>query len=238
MITVILIALCFSLGFFVESIIGFGGSLIAYALLGFFIDVKTMVIAGLYIATCSSAYIVYMDFVSFNKKIFFKALPLCLLGTVIGASIFTRLNVHILSLSLGLLLIFLAIKIIFFDKIMLPNFIKNKIILIGGISHGAFGIGGPFLVNALQRDFANKSELRSTMAIFFITFNLVRFVQFGVLDEIDVTFFARIWWVMIPVAIGIYLGFKIHVKTNYDLIKKMIGLITLLGGIKFFTASF
>ena len=66
----LLIATSFSLGFFVESIVGFGGGLIAYAILGFFIDLKIMILAGLYIGTISSTYIAYTDFKSFDKKIF------------------------------------------------------------------------------------------------------------------------------------------------------------------------
>lgn len=229
----VLIAVFFAFGFFIESIVGFGGGLIAYSLLGFFIDVKPMVMAGLYIGTCSSAYIAYTDFKSFNKEIFLKSLPFCFVGTIIGVLIFSKLDSKVLSVILGSLLIFLSFKIIFFDKIVLPKIIKNKLLVIGGISHGAFGIGGPFFVNALQKDFATKSELRTTMAVFFVTFNIIRFVQLSVSNQIDLDFFAEIWWVIIPIFIGIYFGFKIHVKTNYELIKKVIGLITLLGGVKF-----
>ena len=70
----ILITIFFCLGFFIESIIGFGGGLIAYAILGFFMDIKQMILSGLYIGTCSSAYIIVTDHKSFSKKIFFKNL--------------------------------------------------------------------------------------------------------------------------------------------------------------------
>ena len=72
----ILIAISFSAGFFFESIIGFGGGIIAYAILGFFIDLKEMVIAGLYVGTLASAYIAASDFKQFDKKIFISLIPL------------------------------------------------------------------------------------------------------------------------------------------------------------------
>lgn len=238
MLIAILIATFFSFGFFIESIVGFGGSLIAYSLLGFFIDIKQMVIAGLYIGTCSSAYIAYTDFKSFNKEILIKTIPYCLTGTIIGAFIFSTYDSRILSFIFGLLLIFLAAKIIFFDKIILPKFFKNKLLLIGGISQGAFGIGGPFVINALQKDFKNKSELRTTMAMFFVCFNIPRIIQLFIQGQIKPDFMSNIWWVIIPIFIAIQFGYKAHLKINDQLLKRMIAFLTLLGGMKFLVQFF
>ena len=230
----ILIATSFSLGFFVESIIGTGGGLIGYAILGFFMDIKEMIVAALYIGTCSSSYIAYSDHKAFNKKIFLSAIPFCLVGTIIGVLIFSKVDAQILSLILGILLILIAIKSIFFNHLILPKFLKNKLLLIGGISHGAFGIGGPFVVNALQRDFKNKSELRTTMAIYFMTFNFVRIIQLSLQGEIRWEFISQIWWVMIPIFIAIKLGHKVHLKISEEFLRKSILVITFCAGIKFF----
>lgn len=234
----LLIATSFSLGFFVESIIGFGGGLIAYSILGFFLDLKEMIIAGLYIGTISSAYIAYTDFKSCDKKLFLPLLPLCLLGTVIGVFIFSKFPSDILSMIFGVLLILLAIKTIFFDKFSFPKIFKTKLLLIGGISQGAFGIGGPFLVNALKSDFKNKSSLRTTMAMFFVTFNLVRFFQLSLQHEIKPEFFMEIWWTVIPVFVAIKLGYRAHLKISEEFFKKLIGLMTIFAGLKFLSKMF
>ncbi len=233
MLTSILIATFFSIGFFVESIIGFGGGLIAYSFLGFFIDIKKAVLAGLYIGTCSSTYIAYTDFKSFNKKILLKSAPICLFGTIIGVTIFSKFSSDLLSIIFGLLLIFLAAKLIFFDQIAIPKILKKKLLFIGGISQGAFGIGGPFFVNGLKEDFKNKSELRSTMAVFFVIFNLVRIFQLFLNNQIKAIHLNEIWWVIIPIFVAIKLGHKVHIKADETIIKKMIALITVLGGVKF-----
>lgn len=236
--TAILIALFFSIGFFVESIVGLGGTLIAYALLSFFIDIKEMIIAALYIATCSSIYIIYTDAKSFSKTIFLKSLPMCIIGTICGALIFSKFDSRTLSLILGLLLIFLATQTFFFNKITLPKIFKNKLLFIGGASHGAFGIGGPFIVNALYKDFNNKSQLRTTLAIFFVAFNLERILQLSLQGQINFDFIKEIWWVMLPVGFAIYLGYKAHLIANEQLLKKAIAILTFFGGIKFLTQFF
>jgi len=231
----LLIATSFSIGFFVESILGFGGGLIAYSILGFFIDLKEMIMAGLYIGTLSSAHIFFSDKKSFDKKIFKSILPLCLIGTIIGVIFFTKLSEEILCLFFGILLILLAIKIMFFDKYTFPKIFKNKLIFIGGISHGSFGIGGPFWVNALKNQFKNKSELRSTMAITFVFFNLIRIIQLFLQDSLNLAFFVNIWWTVIPVFIAIKLGHLIHLKISEDLFKKSIAIMTIFAAIKFIT---
>lgn len=229
----ILIAISFSFGFFVESIIGFGGGLIAYSILGFVMDLKDMIMAGLYIGTCSSAYIAYTDLKSFDKKIFKSLIPISLAGTIIGVFIFSKFSSEILSLGFGLLLILLAAKTMFFDHVVLPKIFKNKLLLIGGISQGAFGVGGPFVVNALKKDFKNKSALRTTMAVFFMIFNFVRITQLALQNQIRPEFFASIWWVIIPIFITIKLGHLVHLKISEEFFIKLVAIMTCLAGIKF-----
>lgn len=209
-----LIAISFSLGFFVQSIIGFGGALIAYSILGFFLEFKEMILSGLYIGTLASAKIIYTDHKSFDKNIFKSAIPLCLVGTIIGAFLFSKLSGDFLALIFGFLLIALAIKILFFEKYVFPKIFKSKLILIGGTAQGAFGTGGPFWVNALQKDFKNKSNLRTTLAVFFVSFNLIRVLQYSLQGQLKLDFFANIWWTIIPVFVTIRLGHLVHLKIS------------------------
>lgn len=232
---ILLIATSFSLGFFIESIIGFGGALIAYSILGFFMDLKGMVIAGLYIGTLASLYIFYTDYKSFDKTIFLKTAPLAILGTIIGVFIFSKLSPQVLSLGFAIILITLSSKIFFFDNINLPNFLKKKLILIGGIAQGAFGTGGPFFANALKENFQNKSALRTTMAAFFVSFNIIRFIQLSLQQELKIDFLLSIWWTIIPVFVAIKLGHFVHLKISESFFKKLIAIITFLSGIKFLT---
>lgn len=229
----ILIAISFSLGFFVESIVGFGGSLIAYAIAGLFIDIKQLILIALYIATCSSIYILTTDHKSFAKKIFLQSLPICLLGTMIGVLIFTRVSSGIILISFGALSMILSAKVLFFDNVKFPKFLCTLLLLLGGISQGLFGIGGPFLANALKDEFRNKSEMRTTMATFFITLNFIRFFQLSIADQIQYGLFSQIWWVIAPVFVAIYFGFQAHLKISEVFFKKMVGTMTFFAGIVF-----
>lgn len=234
----ILIAISFSIGFFIESIVGFGGGLIAYSILVFFIDVKEMVIGGLYIGTLASSYIIITDHKSFDSKTFKSIFPICLIATICGVFIFSEFSSKNLSFGLGLILIIISIKTFFFDRVTLPKIFKNKLLFLGGISQGAFGIGGPFVVNAVRKEFKNKSALRTTMAVFFASFNLIRFPQLVLQNQIKAETILNIWWTIIPVFIAIKLGHLIHLKISEELVKKSIALITVLSGIKFISEYF
>lgn len=227
----LLIALFFSIGFFVESIVGFGGGLIAYSFLGFFMDIKQMVLVGLYIGTCASLYILITDHKSFSKKIFFQSMPICFLGTMIGTLIFSKIDSKTMLILFGALAIILSAKVIFFDKIKFPALLKNTLLLAGGLSTGLLGLGGPFIVNALKDSFKGKSELRTTMASIFVAMNIVRTIQLSIQGEINLELFKDTWWTLIPVLIAIYFGYKAHLKISETFFKKMIGAITLFSGI-------
>ncbi len=234
----ILIAICFSLGFFVESIVGFGGALIAYSILGFFLDFKEMILSGFYVGTISSAYILCTDHKSLDKKTFKSAIPLSIVGTILGTFLFSTLSPKILSLIFGILLTALAIKIMFFDSFLFPKIFKQKLIFIGGIAQGAFGIAGPFWANALKNDFQNKSAFRSTLAALFVTFNLIRFLQLLLDGELNLNLFINIFWTVIPVFFAIKLGHIAHLKISENFFKKGIAVMTILAGLKFLSKAF
>ena len=197
-----------------------------------------MILSGLYIGTCASAYIFYTDRQSFDKKIFKSLVPLCIIGTIIGAFLFAKFSSEILSFAFGILLILLAIKIMFFDNFIFPKIFQKKLIFIGGISQGAFGNGGPFWVNALKNNFKNKSGLRTTMAASFVAFNLIRVIQLSLQGQLKLEFFTAIWWTIIPVFVAIKLGHLIHIKISENLFKKGIALMTIFAGLKFLSKVF
>jgi hypothetical protein len=229
----LIISLFFSIGFFFESIFGFGGGLIAYSFLSFFFSIKDMTMAGLYIGTLSSLYIAYGSRKYFEIKIFSKLIPVALLGSVIGVYIFIHFSSKILSTFFGLILFFLAIKMIFFDKYKFSKSLKNLFLFIGAISQGAFGIGGPFVVSAIRDEFKSKSSLRATMAVYFVFCNILRISQMFFANKLEIEFFAQISWTIIPVFVAIFFGYHVHLKIKDEIFKRGVVIIILLASIKF-----
>ena len=231
--TPLIISLFFSIGFFFESIFGFGGGLIAYSFLSFFFEIKEMTMAGLYIGTFASLYIAFGSRKHFEIKIFTKLIPIALLGSIIGVYIFIYFSSKILSTFFGIILFFLAIKMIFFDKYKFSKSLRSVFLFIGSISQGAFGIGGPFVVSAIRDEFKTKSSLRATMAIYFLFCNVLRISQMLFANKLEIAFFAKISWTIIPVFVAIYFGHCVHLKIKDEIFKKGVATIVLLASIKF-----
>lgn len=238
MIPSILIAICFSIGFFFESIFGFGGGLIAYSFLGFFLDVKSLVMVGLYIGTLSSVYIAISGRAHFDNKIFIKLIPITIFGIIFGVYIFMFFSPQILSIFFGIILFILSIKLIFFEKYRIPKIIRNKFLILGALSQGAFGIGGPFVVSVLSDDFKSKSDLRSTMAVYFLFCNIIRIVQMYFANALELNFFKNILWTIIPVFLAIFLGHKVHLKISNKAFKKGVVVIILVSAVNFIYKAF
>jgi len=236
--TAFLIALFFAIGFFFESIFGFGGGLIAYFFLSFFVDIKIMVIAGLYIGTLSSLYIAYGSRKFFDKKLFLKIMPITIIFSIVGALVFSIGNSKFLSILLAITLFLLALKLSFFDKYRFPKILQLKLLILGTFIQGAFGVGGPFVVNALYDKFSSKSALRATMAVFFVFCNILRFIQILITNPSSLNFIPTISWTIIPVLIAIYFGHLIHLKIKEQYFKRGIAIITFLASINFFAKLF
>lgn len=237
MIISIFIAIFFSIGFFFESIFGFGGGLIAYSFLGFVMNIKDMIIAGLYIGTLSSIYIACGSFNNFDKKIFKKLILVSIIGSVIGTNIFILVSSQVLAIFFAIILLILSIRLLFFEKYKIPKLVKKKFLLIGAIAQGSFGVGGPFIVSAISDDFKNKSALRVTMAMFFLFSNILRFIQLSMFNALKIDFLKDISWTIIPVFIAIFLGHKIHLKISNKHFKIGIATITILASLNFIYQS-
>jgi uncharacterized membrane protein YfcA len=133
----------------------------------------------------------------------------------------------------GWLLLFLAAKTIFFDKFKLPKHLTSLTLTIGGVSQGIFGIGGPFFAVALKDSFKNKSQMRTTLATFFVSYNVIRITQIYVHTEVDVSVFLDLWWIPAPLAISIHLGHLAHKKLSEGVFKKAVAALATFSGIEF-----
>jgi len=96
---------------------------------------------------------------------------------------------------------------------------------------GIFGTGAPFMLMAYSHEFKDKSELRTMVAAFLLFGNIFRFIQIWFIGELDSTSFFMYWWVAMPIALAIVLGFLLHIKLKEKLFKKGVFYLMLIAGI-------
>ncbi|GAF94873.1 unnamed protein product, partial [marine sediment metagenome] len=209
-----------------------GGLVISFTVLSFLLETKDMIFLGLYVATIASTFVIITDHKSFSKKMFVFMFPIAFVGTILGVLLFSYLSNIILLKVFALFLLIFSLKSLFFDKVDIKNLFFQRIFLFfGGLLQGLFGTGGPFTVMAIKDKFSNKSQLRTTMASFFIVFNLVRVVQLTIQGSFDADYILSYWWLVFVLFVSIYTGYKIHLKINEHYFKLGINTLILFASI-------
>lgn len=226
---IFIISIAFSLGFFIESMIGFGGMLIAAALLLFIMDIKTLILSTIFLSVASSVVILASDTSNISWKVIKKFMLFALAGIPIGVLLFDYLPNQVMVKSMAILLIAFGIRTAFFGDIKVHGVISKIFVFVSGIVHGLIGTGGPIAIIGMKSSFKNKSELRSSMAIFFIILNVIRMVQLGVMHQEFMIFFENTI-VIIPLTIAIILGHKMHKKISERYFQKILSIFFIIAG--------
>ena len=224
-----LLITCIFIGFFIESIVGFGGLLVSFSILSFFIEVKSLLPITAYIGICASSLILITDRKSISWSILIRKIaPFAFIGTIIGVFLIPYLNNAILLKTFSIFLIIVSFKSLFLAKTNLLHYLQKPLLVIGGVMQGIYGIGGPFTILATQKSFSSKSKLRSTMAVYFIFFNIVRIIQFSLTGTYNFSQIFASWHLIFPLALSIFLGYKIHKKIPEAFFKNIINVFLLL----------
>lgn len=227
----IYIAFALLFGFFIESIFGFAGTTISFSLLAFFVDIKTLISLMLFVATLSSISIILTDRKSFSKKNYITMILSALPGVILGGILLNYLSSEILLKILALFLIALALYSFFEPKFNSSS--KKLLLFFSGITHGLFGLGGVVAIGTMKNSFSNKSQLRITFAMFFISLNFIRGFQYFFQSNLEYSEIIKFWWIPVPLFIVIWLGHKVHLKISERVFKKGISILILLSGIFF-----
>ena len=131
----------------------------------------------------------------------------------------------------AIFLIFFSISSFLNSNFKIPKTLSTALLFLSGIIQGIFGTGGPFIVMGYQHAFANKSELRSTLAGFFITANIIRLIQFQWMGSVENQSLVMYWWIFIPIGTSVYLGYFFHKKISDKLFRSGILSLILIAGI-------
>ncbi|MFC1615888.1 TSUP family transporter [Patescibacteria group bacterium] len=224
----IYITLAFLFGFFIESIFGFAGPVISYAILGFFVDIKTLISLILYVGTVASICVLVTDKHSFSKKEYLTMVKLAIPGALIGALLLNFLSSEELLKILAVFLLGLAFHSFFEPKF--KNSSKKLLLFLSGIIHGIFGLGGVVAIGTMKNSFAHKSQLRVTFATFFLTLNFIRAIQYFLQGTLKYAEIIKFWWIPAPLFLVIWLGHKVHLKISENIFKKGISVLLLIAG--------
>jgi uncharacterized protein len=239
-IILILFGIVVLLTHFLEGITGFGCTVLALPFCTMLVGIKTAVPTLVILAWLLSLYVIIIDFKKIVWRQYLKILIFVLLGLPIGIVLFSRLPEQLLKIILGVFMIAVAIRGIYIsfrsNAIVkkVPQFILNICLFLGGIVHGAFGSGGPFVVIYATEKLPDKSNFRATLCTLWFTLNTIIIIE-DISSAVITVSVIKLLLVSIPfLAVGMIAGNIAHGKINEKLFTKMIYVVLLFSGVFMF----
>ena len=185
---ILVFALIIMATYFIEGLIGFGGTIMALPLASMVVPLNTTVHVLTIIVLFASLFITIKDYRYIAKAEFIKIARLMIIGLPIGMILFKVLPERPLKITLGIFMILVGIKGIYnlkssnkqkqkSEDILVPTKIKKTIenltLFLGGIVHGAFTCGGPFVVVYATKNIKDKFSFRATLCALWATLNTI-----------------------------------------------------------------
>lgn len=210
----LLLPLIAATGYFFESVFGFGGTVIFLGLSGLLFDFRDMVQVSMVVSATCSITILVQTWRHFNRRHYLRVLAVCAPFVVLGTWLIGAVQVAWLLNCFALLLIGYGLQGLIVPKFTPPRSVAYFFVMLGGLVQGAFTTGGPFILMGYRRFFADKTELKATMAAFFLTANLWRMAQTMLDGTVTPAQLSSSLWLSIPVIIGVWLGHIVHVRIS------------------------
>lgn len=231
--TIALIA-CFA--YAIESIFGFGGTIIFLGISGFFFDFNSLLKLAMIVGLSSGLAVLIQSYKYVSLKHLIKILIYTIPGALIGTYFISYFASDILIKIFAIILIIYGCFNLFFPDIRFPQFLKNFFVILGGFIQGIYTIGGPFVLMGYKDYFSSKQELRSTMAGYFFIINSLRAIFFMFLGGSYLEIVKIYYPIALLVMLSVWLGYFIHKQIPEILFKRLIIIaITLIGVLILFT---
>ncbi|MDT0675015.1 sulfite exporter TauE/SafE family protein [Autumnicola musiva] len=147
----ILLGVAIFIGFFVQTVVGFAGSLVALPilLLGLKLPDAIAYISIFYLF--SSAFMVSKEWKNIDQKVIGKLTLASVIGVVIGIIALTYTRPVILQKALGVfILLYVAYTILGRKDVRPGNKTSTAFGILGGFFSGVFSTGGPLYVIAVK----------------------------------------------------------------------------------------
>ena len=231
--TIALIA-CFA--YAIESIFGFGGTIIFLGISGFFFDFNSLLKLAMIVGLSSGLAVLIQSYKYVSLKHLIKILIYTIPGALIGTYFISYFASDVLIKIFAIILIVYGCFNLFFPDIKFPQFLKNFFVILGGFIQGIYTIGGPFVLMGYKDYFSSKQELRSTMAGYFFIINSLRAIFFVFLGGSYLEIVKIYYPIALLVMLSVWLGYFIHKQIPEILFKRLIIIaITLIGVLILFT---
>lgn len=220
-----------------EAVTGFGCTVLAVPFVTYIIGLERAVPLLAVIAWLLALYIVITKFRDIVWKEFLVIVLFVSLGMPAGIFAFNNLDTGLMKKFLAVFIV--VVSLIQLKKLYvppkkdkaLPGWIYYIILVCGGIIHGAFASGGPFVVLYASKTLKDKGAFRATLCLLWTSLNTVLMISYLFTGRFNRELLADTGFMIPFLVAGIIAGEIIHHRVNEELFRKIVFLVLLATGI-------
>lgn len=205
------------LGFVVEAVAGFGGTVVALALGVQRFPIDTLLAWFLPLNLALSTYLAVRHRALIDRALLARRiLPAMLLGLAVGTGLSRVLSAHagarvfaVVVIGVGILeLARLALGA--GPRPRLPAGLELAVLGVAGVVHGLFATGGPLAVAVASRAVASKGALRATLAVLWLTLNALVAARLAAIGALSAATLPTTAALIPALVVGLTAGEVIH----------------------------
>lgn len=232
LVILLVVGLGIFMGFFIQTVIGFAGALIALPILLLVLGLKDAIAYISIFYFFSSVYLIAQEWKYIDRKIIYKLALATILGVGLGIWVLAHGKPMFLKKGLGLFILLYVIYTIYTkDKVFKQPRLAFLFGLAGGFFSGLFSTGGPLYVIIVKNSAVTMKSFRATMLGILGLITAVRIPSLytaGILNMEQLNYSLCIMPFFI---LAIYLGKKAYAKLNEVVLKRGVLVLLFLSGI-------
>lgn len=204
------------LAFTIETVVGFGATLVTVSLGAFFLDIEPLLRALVPLNLALSAYLVVRYARHVDRAFLLRRLlPFMALGLPIGIGLARVLDASMLKRVLGLFLVAASVTELArrdAPRTALAPWSERALLVAGGAIHGAFATGGPMAVYVASRAIDDKDRYRATLSALWGVLNVLLLASYAWEGSLGVESGAWTLALVPSIGVGMVLGEVLHAR--------------------------
>jgi uncharacterized membrane protein YfcA len=226
--------------FTVQTMVGFGSTLLCVTLGSYFLPMRDVVALAVPLSFLQTSYVVarHHDGVR-GRMLLVRVLPLMLLGGAGGYYVAREEPGEWLRLVFAGMVTLLAARELY-RAVRAPEAggplhpaLSAFMLLVAGLVHGVYASGGPPLVYALGRELP-KHAMRSTLAVVWVILNGVLTVTLFLDGRYHEGTTRALPWVLVAMPLGLMLGETLHHRVDEQRFRTALFVLLLVAGLVLF----
>ena len=228
----LLICLGIFLGFFIQTIIGFAGALVALPILLLAITLPDAIAYISLFYFLSSIYLVKKEWINIDKKLIVKIAITSTIGITVGIWVLNFGKPLLLKKVLGVFLLIYVIYSFYDVKKFKSSYLLEYIFgFLGGFFSGVFSTGGPLFVIIVKNATVDMKTFRATM---FGVLGLVSVIRIPLISIGGILKWNHLYHALFIFPfffLALFLGKKMYSKIDELLLKKSVLAVLFLSGV-------